>query len=229
MKEWHNGPVKIRRAIPICAAVSLALAVGTAGANAQLDAPGAFDTFSNCLRHTCVWNPFSAHRTFHQGDLAYTVKADDDSAKEALFQLRRGKKVLLSTPLKDLSASVSVVWSADGSHFAITWSDAGDIGRFHVLAFRIEGDSVTRLPATKQAWTAFTSRHWCKTRGDNIQAYGWYPESQALVLVLSVYPAGDCGKDLGHMEGFVVDAATGEIKENWDVKQLDAYMGGHPQ
>jgi hypothetical protein len=171
--------------------------------------------------------PNAVSKTFKKGDLTYRVETHGDFG--GTFILARSHKQLLRTELKDLSASVSVVWSDDQKNFAITWSDGGAIGGFHVHAFRIDGDSVTRLPATKQAWTAFTSRHWCKERGDNIQAHSWYPDSQSLVLVLSVYPTGDCGSDLGHTEGFVVDASSGEIREHWDIRQLNAYLKSHPE
>lgn len=194
---------------------------------AQLDAPGAFDSFSGCAHHTCTWVPGAVNKTFTRGDLTYRVETHDDSG--GTFILERGREQILRTDLKDLSASVSVVWSDDQRNFAITWSDGGAIGNFHVRAFRIGDDSVTELPAPKQAWAAFTSRHWCKERGDNIQAHSWYPDSQSLVLVLSVYNTGDCGKDLGHTEGFVVDATTGEIKAHWDMKELNTYLKSHPE
>jgi hypothetical protein len=196
---------------------------------AQLDAPTALSDFAGCAHHTCTWVPWSTHKTFKQGDLTYTVEVTnkDDSGGE--FVLRRVGKELLRTPLKDLSASASVVWSDDKKSFAITWSDGGAIGNFHVRTFHIDGDSVTEWPATQQAFDAFKALHWCKTRGDNIQAYRWLPDSKGLVLVLSVYPTGDCGEDLGHTEAYVVDAATGDIQQKWGVKQLNAYMRSFPE
>ena len=143
--------------------------------------------------------------------------------------LRRGKKILFRTALADLSGSIRVVWSDDKKSFAITWSDGGAIGIFHVRVFHIDGDSVAEWPATQQAFDTFKALHWCKTRGDNIQAYRWLPDSKGLVLVLSVYPTGDCGKDLGHTEAYVVDAATGNIHQHWDIKQLNAYMRSFPE
>lgn len=132
-------------------------------------------------------------------------------------------------PLKDLSASVSVVWSDDRHSFAVTWSDGGAIGAFSVRVFHVEADSVSELPAWEKAWTEFKKRHWCRTRGDNIQAYSWLPDSKQLILVLSVYPTGDCGADLGHTEAYVVNAKTGEIEQNWSIKKLNAYMRLHPE
>lgn len=196
---------------------------------AQLDAPGAFSDFSGCAHHTCTWVPANAHKSFERGALTYTVETNERDENDGIFTLRRGEKELLRTPLKGLSASVSVVWSDDASSFAVTWSDGGAIGNFHSRVFKIKGDSVVELPATKKAFDLFKTRHWCKTRGDNIQAYGWLADSADLVLVLSVYNTGDCGKDLGHTEAYVVDAPTGKIVDHWDINRLNAYLRAHPE
>lgn len=194
---------------------------------AQLEAPGALSDFAGCAHHTCTWIPWSTQKVFKQGDLTYTVEVDSKNDSGGVFVLRRHGKELLRTPLKDLSASTSVVWSDDKKNFAITWSDGGAIGNFHVRVFHIEGSAVSEWPATQQAFKSFKAFHWCKTRGDNIQAYTWLPDSQDLVLVLSVYPTGDCGNDLGHTEAFVVDAETGKIQQHWEIAQLNAYMHTH--
>ena len=135
----------------------------------------------------------------------------------------------MRSPLKDLSASTSVVWSEDKNSFAVTWSDGGAIGNFHVRVFHVEGNLVTEWPTTQQAFDSFKARHWCEARGDNIQAFRWFPDSQELVLVLSVYPTGDCGKELGYTEAYVVDAATGNIQQHWGLKKLNVYMRSHPE
>jgi hypothetical protein len=192
---------------------------------AQLDAPTALSDFAGCSHHTCTWTRLSGQTLFHEGDLTY----GPDFEGNGDFVLRRANKELLRTGLKDLSASTSVVWSDDKRSFAVTWSNGGAIGNFSVRVFHIDGDSATEWPATQQAFDIFKARHWCRTRGDNIQAYRWLPDSRALVLVLSVYPTSDCGKDLGHTEAYVVDAPTGNVKEHWGIRRLNAYMGLHPE
>lgn len=196
---------------------------------AQLDAPSAISHSAGCAHHTCTWVPWTTHKTFKQGDLTYTVEVTDEDDSGGNFVLRRAGKELLRTRLKDLSASTSVVWSEDKKNFAITWSDGGAIGNFHVRVFHVEGDLVTELPAVMQAFGVFKTRHWCKERGDNVQAYRWMPDSQSLVLVLSVYNTSDCGKEMGHTEAYVVDAATGNVKQHWGIKRLNAYMRSFPE
>ncbi len=195
---------------------------------AQLDAPGAFSDFSGCAHHTCTWVPGAVHKTFTHGELSYRVDGGDDD-KGGEFFLYRGKKELLRAELKDLSASTSVVWSPDGQSFAISWSDGGAIGNFHVRVFHLDGDKITEWPSGKIAFQAFKARHWCPSRGDNIQAYNWSSDSRLLVLVLSVYPTGDCGLQLGHTEGYLVDSATGRVREVWNHRKLSAYLNSHPE
>lgn len=196
---------------------------------AQIEAPGALSDFAGCAHHTCTWVPGSTQKKFNQGYLTYTVEMDSKDDSGGIFVLRRGNRELLRTPLKDLSASVSVVWSDNKKNFAITWSDGGAIGGFHVRVFHVEGSSVSEWPATQQAFESFKTVYWCKARGDNIQAYRWLSDSQELILVLSVYPTSDCGKDLGHTEAFVVDAETGKIQQHWEIAQFKAYMHSHPE
>ena len=196
-------------------------------ANGQLAAPGALDSVSGCAHHTCTWVPFLVGKAFRKGDLSYKVEIGNETG--GTFVLARGGRVLLRTPLEDLDASVSVVWSHDQKNFAITWSDGGEIGIFHVRAFHLDGDRASELPAVNHAYEAFKARHWCEERGDNIQAHSWLHESRDLLLVLSVYPTSDCGKEMGHTEAYVVEALTGQIREHWDLKQLKAYMRSHPE
>src|SRR5580692_4707752 len=96
----------------------LIIAGSAAFASAQLPVPGAFNDFSGCAHHTCTWVPWSTHKTFREGDLSYSVEVTEKDDNQGDFVLRRGEKLLIRTPLKDLSASVTVVWSDDRHNFA---------------------------------------------------------------------------------------------------------------
>ena len=209
--------------VPVCTGP---LVIGSQ-TSAQLPAPSALDSFAGCAHHTCTWVPTFADKSFREGELSYRVETEKETA--GTFVLARGAMVLLRTQLDDLDASVSVVWSDDQKNFAITWSDGGSIGGFHVRAFHIDGDTVSELPVASRAFESFKARHWCELRGDNIQAHSWLHESRDLLLVVSVYPTGDCGKEMGHTEAYVVEAATGQIREHWNLKQLNTYMRSHPE
>jgi hypothetical protein len=194
---------------------------------AQISAPSGFDDSVHCSRTGCIWVPFNSPRSFKRGDLIYAVKPDPVKDTGGTFVLSRHGRVLLQTRLSDLSASTSVEWSDDNQSFAITWSSGGAIGRFHVRVFHVDGDRVVEWPATQNAWPDFKARHWCPARGNNVQAFGWMKDNSNLLLVLSVYPTRDCGKDMGYTEGFIVDAATGEIRNRLNRGQLVEYVRSH--
>ena len=194
---------------------------------AQLPAPTALSDYAGCTPYTCTWVPYIRNKVWKRGAYTYTVKTDAKGTGGD-FILRSGGSVLLSAELKDLDAGVAVTWSKDDASFAVTWSDGGSIGGFHVLAFRISGDKVRELPATRQAFLNFRSRHYCEARGDNLQAYGW-DSAERLVLVASVYPTSDCGADMGYTEGYIVQATTGKILRQMTLKELGLYMRQHPR
>ena len=152
----------------VFAAVSFLLACGSA--ICQLAAPTAISDFgyTSCSHSSCLFVPDDQHpKAYRQGDLSYTV------TESGTFNLSRGQKVILSTRLKDLSASVFVVWLERNEWFAITWSDGGAIGNFHTRVVQIAGDQAVEAESVKTAFSDFRGRHWCKARGDNVQAYGW--------------------------------------------------------
>ena len=191
----------------------------------QLPAPTAISDFgyTSCSHGSCLLVPDDEHpKTFRQGDLNYTVTESGE------FTLIRERKMILSTRLKDLSASVFVAWSERNDWLAITWSDGGAIGNFHTRVFHIAGDKVNEAESVRKAFADFRSRHWCKTRGDNVQAYGWDQKTGALVLVTSVYPTGDCGNDLGHTEAYFVQPKDGAIIKHLSQRDFNVYTKSNP-
>jgi hypothetical protein len=200
------------------------LAASLSPATAQLDAPGALSDYSGCTQDGCVWVPeFSKRQIYSRGDLTYSVH-ETEHPDAATFTLRRGVGVLFSTPLKNLGASVSVAWTAQNDWFSITWSDAGAIGIFHTRIFHLAGDKIVESYAPRAAFADFRSRHRCRERGENIQAYRWDEETGTVVLVMSVYNTGDCGREMGHMEAYFVSPFDGEVLRHLNLTQLQAYM-----
>jgi hypothetical protein len=120
---------------------ALAFSVMVRHAGAQLDAPGAFSDFAACSHDVCTWVPESPKtEVFHRGELRYFVRLPKDEKQDGgRFRQAHGKKTLLDTDLKDLSASVSVAWSPNSEWFAVTWSDGGSLGTFHTRVFHIQG------------------------------------------------------------------------------------------
>ena len=192
----------------------------------QLAAPTAISDsgYTSCSHKSCLFVPDDLHpRTYQQGDMSYTVREDGG------FTLHRGHKTILSTRFENLSASVFVTWSEKNDWLAVTWSDGGAIGNFHTRVFHLSEDEVKEVDSVKAAYADFRSRHWCKTRGDNVQAYGWDRKTGTLVLVTSVYPTGDCGRDLGHTEAYMVHPVDGAVRKHLTLHNFNAYARSHPQ
>jgi hypothetical protein len=192
-------------------------------AAAQLPAPMTSDAgFSECTRDSCLFVPDGPPKIYRHGDYEYS--ADENGA----FVLRRADHAILSTKLKNWNASVYVVWSEDSSWFAVTWSDGGAIGNFHTRLFHARAGVITESHSVEPAFAAFRRRHYCKTSGDNVQAYGWDSASGGIMLVMSVYPTSDCGRDLGHTEGYLIRPESGAILQHLTVTQLNTYIEMHP-
>jgi hypothetical protein len=135
---------------------------------------------------------------------------------------------LLRTELKDVSASVTITCGLSCNEFAVTWSDGGAIGGFHVRVFQDNGSTFVETDTVDTAFRHFKAHHDCATRGDNVQAYR-FENAQTLLLILSVYDTGDCGKEMGHTEGYFVRVSDGKILRTITDAELTAYMKRHPE
>jgi hypothetical protein len=151
----------------------------------------------------------------------------------ATFWFVRAQKEIFKFSAKDLdSRSVWIAVDHDGTldntddqaHIALTYSDGGAIGGFHVRVFLIDGNGVTDVSKCIDGAVAdFKARHYCKTRGNNVSALRW--SRGGLLILTEVYPTGDCGSDFGHLEGYLVSVPQGKILEHMTLNQLKHYPG----
>jgi hypothetical protein len=174
----------------------------------------------------------SSTRIAQLGDIdleAVFLPRDDGAA----FRFVRKGATILSFTSKHLAASE--VWVAAGrgisstpgdgyDRIALTYSDGGAIGNFHVRVFQLEGDVVTDVSKTIEGAVAdFRARHYCKPRGNNVTALKWIEGD--LLLMTEVYPTGDCGPDGGHVEAYLVSVPDGKIQKHLTLEQLKSYPG----
>jgi hypothetical protein len=145
--------------------------------------------------------------------------------KQAKVSVRREARTIFTFAVADLSSNAEVVWSPAGRVFAFNYSDGGAIGGFHVRVFLVNGDTVKDASAAiEPAVNAFKSRHFCKTRGNNVTALKWLDDPR-LMLMTEVYPTGDCGRDLGHAEAYLVAIPSGRIERHLSLEELKRYPG----
>jgi hypothetical protein len=165
------------------------------------------------------------------GDLSIEAAFGPKDGDGATFWFVRANKIIFSFTAKDLVAAA--LWIAvdhprnptrGPGRIALTYSDGGAIGNFHVRVFRVDGGMVTDVSnVIESAVSDFKARHYCKERGNNVTALKWIRGD--LLLMTEVYPTGDCGDDLGHIEAYRVTVPDGKIQEHLTLKQLKQYPG----
>jgi len=157
------------------------------------------------------------------GENGMSVSLSADNGK---LLVRHGARTIGAFSLADLSSNAEVLWSPDGTAFALNYSDGGAIGGFRVKLYLLRAGKVTDASdALKGAQENFKSRHFCKDRGNNLIALKWLPDSSDLVLMTQVYPTGDCGPDLGHSEAYIVRIPEGKILRHLTLSQLQHLPG----
>lgn len=142
------------------------------------------------------------------------------------FSVQREARTIFTFTVDDLSSNAEILWSPDDKAFALNYSNGGAIGGFRVRVFLLNGDTVTDVSqAIQPAVDAFKARHFCKTRGNNVTALKWLHDSSHIVLLTEVYSTGDCGRDLGHAEGYIVAVPGGRIERHLTLEQLKTLPG----
>ena len=165
-------------------------------------------------------------------DLEAAFRSENEEDGATFWFVRKGKTIFSFTA-KDLSADgvwiavdreVSPALGFAYNHVALTYSDGGAIGNFHVRVFQIDGDVITDLSKTIEGAVGdFKARHYCKERGNNVTALKWVKGD--LLLMAQVYPTGDCGSDLGHIEAYRVSMPDGKILQHLTLEQLKQFPG----
>ena len=203
-------------------ALILGAFLAAATAHAQLDRPSPLEEVGACSGLTCGLTLLDAPVQLQNGP--YTFGFDTD--KGSLVVLR-GSQKLASISVNP--SAITMTWSRDHRAFALTWTDGGSIGNFHVKTFHLQNGTFRQTAGADRAFRHFQKRHDCPTRGDNVQAYRFEDGGKNLMLILSVYPTGDCGLELGHTEGYLVRVVDGAILKCLGLHELNTYMREHPE
>lgn len=130
-----------------------------------------------------------------------------------IFTFWRSGRQVLQKRVDDFYNQNGWIGVSDDFHlFAINTSNGGAAGGWSVSIVRVpdDGPASDLSDSIKIVATDFSSRHHCKTRGENYQAIQWRSNTQLLVSA-SVYGTSDCGSEMGYTEGYVLDVTTGRI------------------
>lgn len=140
-------------------------------------------------------------------------------AKDGSFLVFRREAEIGSIHLPGLSSNIEIVWSPDSEKFSIMYSDGGAEGAFHAHLYEFAEARVAELSRpVDAAFFDFKTRYYCQKRGNNIFVEGWTPDSSKIVIVVQVYPTGDCGEIFGKLEGYLMDL-KGNILRRYSEKQ----------
>ena len=182
-----------------------------------------------------VWVPYSAKREkVAQVDDLELDAGFPSSTEGPTFWFVRGKQEIFQASVDEMYSAA--VWIAiehrlglstttNQARIAITyWGEGGPIGGALVRVFLVDGNGVKEVSRSIGAAVAnFKTRHYCEARGNTVSALKWIRGN--LLLLTQVYPTGDCGPDLGHMEGYLVSVPEGKILEHMKVNQLKHHPG----
>ncbi len=67
--------------------------------------------------------------------------------KDFKFRIKVANAVISEVDIEDISADIEIGWSPDSSHFFISYSSGGAVGRYHVRLFRLTGQTLTNTGA----------------------------------------------------------------------------------
>jgi hypothetical protein len=140
----------------------------------------------------------------------------------ALFTFLRSGDVIFRKSVSDMyNQNGWLGVSDDRRSFALNTSNGGAAGGWSITILMLdEKGSIRDLTNSLQAVEKdFSSRHFCKARGDNYEAMKWQKNDQLLISA-SVYGTSDCGADMGHTEGYVLDVTTARIIAHYSEAEL---------
>ena len=141
------------------------------------------------------------------------IKARMLGEQGAQFSFFRSRVQVFSKSIADVyNPNGWVGVSSDSLNFALNTSNGGAAGGWSVAIVRVPplGPAVDLTNSIKVIEADFSKRHYCKARGDNYEAIQWRSNTQLLVSA-SVYGTSDCGADMGHTEGYVLDVVSDRI------------------
>jgi hypothetical protein len=134
----------------------------------------------------------------------------------------------------DLQVGPEALWAPDSDAVAITHSDGGALGTYHVLIYRPESDDqvelasavrqdlARRFPACAGRGCTAEERRRLRKNSDwvNVAAIRWMENSRRLLMMAWVPDSSSFGANLGKYNGYVVDARNGRILNRYSEQEF---------
>lgn len=119
-----------------------------------------------------------------------------------------------------------ILWAPDSRRFALTESEGGLVGTWHLYVYRIDSaNRLTHLDLTEaiQLETRDFAKCFEGPESRNVGAASWLNRNELLVIA-EVPPHSSC-RNMGAITGFRVSANSGRVLERLPVKQLRKRYG----
>ena len=186
-------------------------------------------------RAAYAWPGLTAIADFPTGGRAIDVPSPDGSRVISIGDSYLIVRVA-SHPRRTIGSRIKiedlleVLWAPDSRAFAVTQSDGGWVGTWHVAVFQISSEALNRVSVSEQVFLDFSRRrvrrlgNGCTSEEPNIGAVTWLNGSSRLILLAEAPPhSSDC--DMGRVHGYMVDVPTGAVLAQYSVEDVRRLFG----
>jgi hypothetical protein len=181
-----------------------------------------------------LWPGPTAIADYPAGGSAIDVVSPDKAIVLSLrdstlrIQLTREPRRFVGGPIA-IDGPAEVMWAPDSRAFALTWTDGGWVGTWHVVVYRLSGDTVEEVDTAKQAFRDFSGRkvvrdRQCDVEAPNMGAVAWLKGSSRLLVLAEAPPHSSCC-DMGKLQGYAINIVTGGIVSRYDETDLKRVYG----
>jgi hypothetical protein len=114
--------------------------------------------------------------------------------------------------------NAEVIWSPNSAALLVTFSDAGAVGQYHALIYRIGKSGITVTEPVPDGRRLL--KFHCLTSGaPNVGGIKWGDDSKSIWLAVEVPAVSDC-EAMGTFRAFELDVATGQV-----LKEISQFEG----
>lgn len=139
--------------------------------------------------------------------------------------VRVDRRRLPGTENEGVGTLAELAWAPDSTAFFITESLGGAVGEWRVAVYVIENQSIHVKDVTQDVIKQFKGHYECKEPEEpNVGAVKWLNGSTKLLVIAEVPPHSSC-PEMGKLRGYLVEAVSGKITQEFDESELRARWG----
>jgi hypothetical protein len=176
--------------------------------------------------HLCVWSQagYSRSATAIAGRRT-TIPAPDGKTSIIVKHYEGLPAILIRVGSRVYSPQIAALinaeaaWATDSKAFFITYSDAGNVGRYHVLVGYVTDSGIHVIEPVPDGSRLFKPTCF-DPEPPNVGAIGWIGNgSDRLAIAIEVPPHSSCAS-MGTFKAFVIQLPNGEVVSTYE--QIEA-------